>query len=77
MPVRSDIQGLTEVGATAQTIALAEVLYRSAPLRQQVRSYMDLFEDPTTCSGEDGDRRAKAALAFAAIIRQYKGPEIN
>jgi hypothetical protein len=77
MTIRSDIKGLTEVGATAQTIALADVLYRNADSREMLRAIMDLAGEQRTYSGQDGDIKATLAAGLATIIRQYDGPEIN
>jgi hypothetical protein len=77
MPVRSDIKGLTEVGSTAQTIALADELYRNEDARKLLRAILDNFEDEQTYSGEDGDRKHYCSISLANIIRKYNGPEIN
>lgn len=76
MTVRSDITGLTEVGATAQTIALVHVLDQDAEARKEIRALLDSLEQPVRYSNEDGDRRAHASAALANIIRQYNGHEI-
>src|SRR5215217_4540526 len=76
MTIRSDIKGLTEVGATAQTIALANVLDRDPSARQDVRALLDELEQPIRYCNEDGDRRAAASAALASIIRKYNGPKI-
>lgn len=77
MPVRSDIKGLTEVGPTAQTIALADVLSRDAGARDLLIAIVNLAGQQRNYSGEDTDIKAGLAASIATIIRKYNGPEIN
>lgn len=70
MPVREDIKGLTEVGATAQTIALADVLYRDAGSPDLIQRLLNLATAHPDYSGHDADIKASLAAVLATIIRK-------
>tara|TARA_R110000868_G_scaffold145660_2_gene365989 strand:- start:2676 stop:3050 length:375 start_codon:yes stop_codon:yes gene_type:complete len=63
------IAGLSEHGATDQTIELARRLSDSAVLRDKMQLVLDQFKAGDVYVGERGDKRAFAAAAIANIMR--------
>jgi len=67
--MESKIAGLTTVGYTAQTFALAHAL-TDANARLVMRELLEQIESPVIYSGQEFDRKQYVAVEIADLIRE-------